>query len=148
MPTLVTTGTTASPASPAMRNPTATSCSVVFHLASRVTGTLTRNSARYSRKPDTRISRQRITTAAKSAQLVTVCDIKPAPERRSDHVRGALPRMPACRCAQRPEPHYRAPRSRRPLVKEFIDPSCCFCTDTIHLHQIRDRGALDRLERA
>src|SRR5262249_16892140 len=55
---------TRSPASPAIRKPTATICPVVFHLASRVTGTPTRSSARYSRKPDTSISRQRMTTAA------------------------------------------------------------------------------------
>ena len=57
-----------SPASPASRNPIATSCTVVFHLASLVTGTLTRNAARYSRNPDTRISRHRITIAAHSVQ--------------------------------------------------------------------------------
>src|SRR5882724_8673105 len=55
-----------SPASPASRKPIATSCTVVFHLASLVTGTLTRRAARYSRKPDTRISRHRITIAAHS----------------------------------------------------------------------------------
>ncbi len=32
---------TLSPASPAIKNPTATSCQVVFHFASRDTGTLT-----------------------------------------------------------------------------------------------------------
>ncbi len=64
----VTTGITASPALPATRKPTAISCSVVFHLASWVTGTLTRNSARYSRRPDTRISRHRMTIAAHSDQ--------------------------------------------------------------------------------
>src|SRR5205814_3452744 len=65
---LVTTGTIASPASPASRKPTATSWNVVFHFASRVTGTLTRSSARYSRRPETRISRHRITIAAHSDQ--------------------------------------------------------------------------------
>ena len=46
----------------------ATICSVVFHLASCVTGTLTRSSARYSRRPETRISRHRMMIAAHSDQ--------------------------------------------------------------------------------
>ncbi len=54
-------GSTASPAGPAIRKPSATSCAVVFHLATAVTGTGTLSSARYSRKPETRISRQRMT---------------------------------------------------------------------------------------
>ena len=69
-PIKVIAGQTASPASPAIRKPTATSCNVVFHLASRVTGTLTRNSARYSRKPETRISRQRMTIAGEQRPAV------------------------------------------------------------------------------
>jgi outer membrane autotransporter protein len=38
----------------------------VFHLASLVTGTLTFSAARYSRRPETRISRQRMMIAAQS----------------------------------------------------------------------------------
>src|SRR5437868_1786809 len=61
-----------SPALPAIRNPMATSCTVVFHFASRVTGTLTRNPARYSRRPDTKISRHRMTTAADGGGVAIV----------------------------------------------------------------------------
>src|SRR6516165_9224181 len=60
--------------------------------------------------------------------------------------------MPACRCAQlqasASRRYYHEACSRRPLVEEFINPSRCFGTDTIDLHQIRDRSALDRLEGA
>src|ERR1700750_1467217 len=65
-PIWVTTGTTRSPASPASRKPIATSCIVVFHFATLVTGTETRSAARYSRRPETRISRHRMTIAAHS----------------------------------------------------------------------------------
>ena len=40
----------------------------VFHLARAVTGSGTLSSARYSRKPETRISRQRMTIAAQSVR--------------------------------------------------------------------------------
>src|SRR6202035_2335530 len=58
--------------------------------------------------------------------------------------------MPAWRCGQWPGAprHYRAPRSCRPLVEKPINSSRRFGADTIDLHQICDRGALDRLERA
>src|SRR5207249_3263392 len=42
----------------------------VFHLARRDTGSPTRNAARYSRRPETRISRHRITSAGKRAHSV------------------------------------------------------------------------------
>ncbi|MCY1305162.1 hypothetical protein D9M70_549520 [compost metagenome] len=45
---------------------------VVFHLAMRVTGTLTFSAARYSRRPDTRISRQRMMIAAQIDQPAMV----------------------------------------------------------------------------
>ncbi len=54
-------GTMDSPEGPTIRNPNATSWTAVFHLATAVTGIGTRNSARYSRNPETRISRQRMT---------------------------------------------------------------------------------------
>ena len=41
---------------------------VVFHLARAVTGSGTLSSARYSRRPETRISRQRMTIAAQSVR--------------------------------------------------------------------------------
>src|SRR6476646_2965647 len=58
--------------------------------------------------------------------------------------------MPAWRCGQWPGAprHYRAPRSCRPLMEKPINSSRRFGADTIDLHQICDRGALDRLERA
>jgi len=59
---------TLSPAGPAIRKPTATSCRAVFHFATRLTGTLTFSSARNSRRPETRISRHKITIAAQSAE--------------------------------------------------------------------------------
>ena len=68
-PIIVVPGSTVSPAGPAIRKPTATSCSVVFHFAMVDTGTLTRSSARYSRSPETRISRDRMTIAAQIDQL-------------------------------------------------------------------------------
>jgi hypothetical protein len=40
------------------------------------------------------------------------------------------------------------PGSSRTVMKERVNPPRGFRTDTIDLHQIRDRGALDRLERA
>ncbi len=40
----------------------------VFHLASAVTGSGTLSSAKYSRRPETRISRQRMTIAAESVE--------------------------------------------------------------------------------
>ena len=46
----------------------AISCIVVFHFASRVTGTLTRSSARNSRRPETKISRIRTMIAAQIDQ--------------------------------------------------------------------------------
>ena len=55
------------PASPTISKPIATIWIVVFHLASRDTGMPTRSPARYSRNPDTRISRHRITSAGKTA---------------------------------------------------------------------------------
>src|SRR6185437_11276488 len=38
------------------------------------------------------------------------------------------------------------PPSCRPFVKEIIDSPCRFGADTIHLHQVGDGGALDRLK--
>ena len=58
-----TTGSTAGPASPTINTPIATIWIAVFHLARRETGRPTRSPARYSRNPDTRISRQRMTKA-------------------------------------------------------------------------------------
>ena len=46
----------------------ATSCIVVFHFASRVTGTLTCSSARNSRRPETKISRMSTMIAAQIDQ--------------------------------------------------------------------------------
>ena len=45
---------------------------MVFHLAILLTGTPTFNSARYSRRPDTRISRHRITIAAQMFEPMIV----------------------------------------------------------------------------
>ena len=50
----------------------------VFHLASCVTGTLTFSAARYSRRPDTRISRQRMMIAAQSDQPAMVRSVSAA----------------------------------------------------------------------
>lgn len=74
MPISVVCGRISSPAGPASRKAMATICAVVFHLAIRVTGTLmlTFNCARYSRSPDTRISRQRMMIAAHSDQPAIV----------------------------------------------------------------------------
>src|SRR6187399_1940140 len=68
IPIRVVEGRICSPASPAIRKPIAISWIVVFHFASLVTGTLTRNAARYSLRPETRISRHRITMAAHRVQ--------------------------------------------------------------------------------
>ena len=57
-------GRTLSAAGPANRTASATICMAVFHLASLVTWTCTLSSARNSRRPETRISRQRMTMAA------------------------------------------------------------------------------------
>ena len=78
MPIVIEPGSTASPAGPAMRKPMATNCIVVFHLASAVTGSGTRSSARYSRRPETRISRHRMTIAAQSDQAARSCGPRPA----------------------------------------------------------------------
>src|ERR1700687_582083 len=61
--------------------------------------------------------------------------------------------MPARRPAVgRMEPHLFASRSssgaRRPVMEEFVYPLRRFGTDALDLHQVGDRGALDRLERA
>ena len=68
IPVVIDPGRTASPAGPAMRKASAMNWTVVFHLASAVTGRGTLSSARYSRKPETRISRQRMTIAAQSVR--------------------------------------------------------------------------------
>ena len=68
MPIAMVPGRNISPAGPAIRKPTATSCTAVFHLATRLTGTPTLSSARNSRRPETRISRHRMTIAAHSDQ--------------------------------------------------------------------------------
>ena len=84
-----------SPASPAMQESDRDQLQVVFHLASWVTGTLTRNSARYSRRPETRISRHRMTIAANSDQprwfrrrRASAGRTRPAACRRSDRACG------------------------------------------------------------
>ena len=50
----------------------------VFHLASCVTGTLTFSAARYSRRPETRISRHRMMIAAHSDQPAMVRSVSAA----------------------------------------------------------------------
>ena len=50
----------------------------VFHLASCVTGTLTFSAARYSRRPETRISRHRMMIAAHSDQPAMVLSVSAA----------------------------------------------------------------------
>ena len=58
--------------------------------------------------------------------------------------------MPASQHAhQEPLPTDRfAFRSRRPLMEEFVDALGRFGADTIDLHQVSDRSALDGFERA
>ena len=58
----------ARPASPTIRKPSAIICSAVFHFASLLTGTPTCSSARNSRRPETRISRHRMTSAGRTTQ--------------------------------------------------------------------------------
>ena len=53
-----------------MRKPRASIWIVVFHLARLLTGTGTWISARYSRRPETRISRHRMTRAGSSTRPV------------------------------------------------------------------------------
>ena len=68
IPVVIAPGKRDSPAGPAMRKASAMNWTVVFHFASAVTGSGTLSSARYSRKPETRISRQRMTIAAHSVR--------------------------------------------------------------------------------
>src|SRR5690606_10533899 len=61
-------GTPSGAASPTIRKASATIWTVVFHLASRLTGTAILMPARNSRRPETTISRTRITTAGRMAR--------------------------------------------------------------------------------
>src|SRR5947209_3531033 len=64
---IAATGNNPGPASPTISTPIATIWITVFHLARRDTGMPTRKPARYSRSPETRISRHRMTNAGRSA---------------------------------------------------------------------------------
>ena len=65
-------GSTTSPAGPAMKKPSANICTVVFHLATMLTGSGTLRSARYSRSPETRNSRHKMMIAAQIVQPTSV----------------------------------------------------------------------------
>ena len=80
----VTPGTIWSPAGPASSTPSAIICMVVFHLASCVTCTLTLSSARNSRRPDTRISRHRMMTAAQICRPVDGVVVRQHQQRGAD----------------------------------------------------------------
>ena len=58
------------PASPIIRKPIEIICKLVFYLASLLTGKPTLISAKYSRRPDTKISLSKITSAGSTVHPV------------------------------------------------------------------------------